>query len=51
MQFKIGDQVRYMPGCRGYFAAEVVACEGVRLLIEFSSGMRIACYPDDLDAA
>jgi hypothetical protein len=49
--FSIGDQVRYIPGFKGYFAAEVVGFDGLRLVIEFSSGMQITCWEDELEEA
>ena len=49
--FSIGDRVRYTPGCKGYFAAEVVGYDGTRLIIEFSSGLREVAWPDELEDA
>ena len=49
--YQIGDEVRYIPGYKGYFAADVVDFDGVRIIIEFSSGKQISCWPDGLEAA
>lgn len=54
--WQIGDRVRYIPGYKGYFAAEVVGFDclpllGTRVVIEFSSGKRVDCWPDELEEA
>ena len=51
MSFDIGDRVRYVSGYKGYFAAEIVAYDGARLVIEFSSGKQISCWADELEAS
>ena len=48
--FKLGDSVRYLPGFKGYFNAEIVGYDGLRLLIEFSSGLILTCWADELEA-
>ena len=48
---QIGDRVRYIPGFKGWFAAEVVEFDGTRIIIEFSSGKQISCWADELEAA
>jgi hypothetical protein len=47
--YTIGDRVRYLPGYKGYFAAEIVGYDGTRLIIEFSSGKQISCWADELE--
>jgi len=49
-EFKTGDHVRYIPGYRGYFAAEIVDRDGLRFVIEFSSGLILTCWADELEA-
>jgi hypothetical protein len=51
MNFGIGDRVRYIPGYKGYFYAEVVGDDPPYIVIEFSSGKQISVYPDELEAA
>jgi hypothetical protein len=50
-EYSIGDRVRYIPGYKGYFAAEIVDYDGTRPVIEFSSGKQISCWPDELEEA
>lgn len=53
MKFTIGQSVRYIPGYRGYFAATVVDYDygaATRYIIEFSSGLQISVYEDELEA-
>ncbi|MCL1985466.1 MAG: hypothetical protein FWG59_03360 [Betaproteobacteria bacterium] len=47
--FSVGDDVRYIPGHRGYYSAVVVGYAGTRLVIEFYSGLRISAWPDELE--
>jgi hypothetical protein len=49
--FSIGDRVRYIPGYRGWYAAEVVDDDYPYVVIEFSSGKQISVRPDDLEEA
>lgn len=54
MKFNIGDNVEYVTGYRGYHAAVVVEHECghvVRHIIEFSSGLQISVYEDELEEA
>lgn len=49
--FAIGDSVRLLAPWRGYSAATVVAFEGTRYVIEFTSGATITVYGDELEEA
>jgi hypothetical protein len=49
--YEIGDQVRYIPGYKGYHAAEVMDYDGTRPVIEFSSDKQITCWPEELEEA
>lgn len=52
MKYDIGQSVRYIPGFRGYYAATVVDYDygaASRYIIEFSSGLRISAYEDELE--
>lgn len=54
MKYDIGQDVRYIPGYRGYHAATVVDYEhgpAVRYVIEFTSGRQISVYEDELEDA
>lgn len=53
MKYAIGQRVRYVPGYRGYFAATVVDYDygaGTSYIIEFSSGLQISVWEDELEA-
>ncbi len=50
-EYRIGDRVRYIPGYKGYFAAEVVGFSFPYIIIELSSGLQISCYEDELEDA
>lgn len=54
MKYDIGQSVRYIPGYRGYFAATVVDYDygaATSYIIEFSSGLQISVWEDELEAA
>lgn len=54
MKFNIGDTVYYVTGYRGYHAATVVDYEyghALRCIIEFSSGLQLSVYEDELEEA
>ena len=51
MKYDIGQSVRYIPGYRGYFAATVVDYDySMSYIIEFSSGLQISVWEDELEA-
>ena len=53
MKYAIGQQVHYIPGYRGYFAATVVDYDygaSTSYIIEFSSGLQISTWEDELEA-
>lgn len=48
--YAIGDSVRYIPGYRGYFNAIIVAADpSTSWIIEFSSGLQISAWEDELE--
>ncbi|EQN50854.1 hypothetical protein HMPREF0326_05717 [Desulfovibrio sp. 3_1_syn3] len=52
MKYAIGQSVRYIPGYRGYFAATVVDYDygaASRYIIEFSSGLQLSAWEDELE--
>ena len=53
MKYAIGQQVRFIPGYRGYFAATVADYDygaASRYIIEFSSGLQLSAWEDELEA-
>lgn len=53
MKYEIGHDVRYIPGYHGYFAATVVDYDygaATSYIIEFSSGLRLSAWEDELEA-
>lgn len=53
MKYDIGQQVRYILGYRGYFAATVVDYDygaATSYIIEFSSGLQVSAWEDELEA-
>jgi hypothetical protein len=50
-ELTVGERVRYTPGYKGYFMAEVVGFDGKQIVIEFSSGKQISCWADELEEA
>ncbi|WP_303172675.1 adhesin [uncultured Desulfovibrio sp.] len=53
MKYAIGQQVRYVPGWRGYFSATVLDYDygaASHYIIEFSSGLRLSAWEDELEA-
>lgn len=52
MKYAIGQSVHYIPGYRGYFAATVVDYDygaASRYIIEFSSGLQLSAWEDELE--
>lgn len=52
MKYAIGQSVRYIPGYRCYFAATVVDYDygaASRYIIEFSSGLQLSAWEDELE--
>ena len=52
MKYAIGQSVRYIPGYRGYFAATVMDYDygaASRYIIEFSSGLQLSAWEDELE--
>lgn len=48
--YAIGDSVRHIPGCRGWFNAIIVAADtSASWIIEFSSGLHISAGEDELE--
>lgn len=53
MKYAIGQSVRYIPGYRGYFAATIVNYDygaATSYIIEFTSGLRLSAWEDELEA-
>ena len=46
---EIGDQVSLIEPWRGYRHAEVIGFEGVRLILELTSGATIRAYADEVE--
>ena len=46
--YEIGDTVRLLRAERGYFVAEVVDFDGVKLVLEVSSGYQFSVYEDEI---
>ncbi len=49
MKYEIGDMIRLKEAYRGYHVATVVGFEGRGILAEFSSGMVMMFFEDELE--